>query len=283
MKEDSMFIRRNKTYDLPNGQVFIDFKNDSNPLFIISKILRERTKVLDIGAGNGIFAKYLMENHFECCIDGIEPSKYASQLAKQYYRKFYIGEAQEFYKEIKSEEYDYIILADVIEHMQNPLNLLKELRAIIPYQCKIILSLPNVAFGAVRFSLMNGIFDYSDSGILENTHLRFFTLKTIESLVENSEFYIEKIFYLQRKLNVSEINLERLKLNPLIFYHVKNDPLAFTYQFVVILTKKQCIPENIYIGERSKFNYLKYFIRRHKNFTPISILFFLVRLLKRLK
>lgn len=275
-----MFIRSNNSYDFDGKVGCKSLYCDSNPLFTISKILRDGAKILDIGAGNGILARLLMERGFNCTIDGIEPNIYAAEIAKPYYRNFYVGKVQEFLREITHEKYDYIILADVIEHIPDPLQLLKELCAIIPEHCKITMSLPNVAFGAVRFAVLNGIFDYVDSGILEKTHLRFFTLKTLESLIKNSGLNIEKIFFLQRSIIESEINLEKLKLNPLLFYNVKDDPLAFTYQFVVTLTKNPSVSESYYVGEKGKFNYLKYLVRRHKSCFPIKILTFLYRLYK---
>jgi len=94
-------------------------------------------------------------------------------------------------------EYDFVVLADVIEHVADPLEFLKQLRTIVSLNTKILISVPNIAFGAIRIELLNGIFDYVDSGIRERTHLRFFTLKTIYELVNELGMNLERIYFLQ--------------------------------------------------------------------------------------
>ena len=72
--------------------------------------------------------------------------------------------------------YDFVVMADVIEHLARPDKVLAEFRRRIAPSTKVCVSTPNVAFVSVRIALLNGVFDDVDSGILERTHLRFFTL-----------------------------------------------------------------------------------------------------------
>ena len=267
-----MFTRSNNSYNCNDMMIeaVMDCKN--SPLFQISKIIPDGVKVLDIGTGNGILSALLQKRHSNLIIDGIEPNSYAAKLAKKYYRNFYIGYGQKFFDVISQEKYDYIILADVIEHIADPLEFLKKLDSIISVKTKIILSIPNIAFGAIRFSLLNGNFDYIDSGIIERTHLRFFTLKTLETLISNSGLNIEKILFLQRSLFRSEIKIQNLKISPFLFHKVKKDPLSFTYHFLVVLTKKFCITEKILLGKKDRFPFFVYLIKRHRNFSLLKLI-----------
>jgi len=278
-----LFIRSKKSYIIDSKTGNTSSYYNSNPLYTISELIPDGAKILDVGSGNGALSRRLKEKRSDFIIDGIELNAYAAELSRQYYRRFYIGDARDYLDEINKEGYDYIVLADVIEHLSDPLEFLKDLYSCLTTKSRIIISLPNIAFGAIRFSLLNGNFDYVDSGILERTHLRFFTLKTLKSLIKNSDLNLEKIFYLQRSLIESEIPLEKLKLSPFLFYNINKSPLAYTYQFVVTLGKKPCITESIFVGATGKFSYFKYFARRHKNWILIKILTFLYRLYKNLR
>lgn len=232
-----MFNRLNETYAFDQKQLRYIFADEANPLTRISKIIPEKSKVLDIGAGNGLLANVLLQSHIELIIDGIEPSMYATNLAKQYYRNFYTGHAQEFFALIKQENYDYIVLADVIEHMVDPLTFLQELSKHVSASTKIVISTPNVAFGAVRIALMNGEFRYVDSGLLERTHVRFFNYETLLELVKQGGFCSLKLFLLTRDILGCEIPIHPNLKNLFYLLSIWRDKFAHTYQFLVVLSK----------------------------------------------
>jgi 2-polyprenyl-3-methyl-5-hydroxy-6-metoxy-1,4-benzoquinol methylase len=164
--------------------------------------------------------------------------------------------------EILNEKYDFIVFADVIEHIDNPINVLKNFFEKIDYEkTKVIISTPNVAFGAVRLSLMQGSFNYVDSGILEKTHLRFYTLESLKLLMSNLNLNIEKLYYLNRNFNNTETNLNDLKLNPLLIYFVSKDRMSHVYQFLLVLSKKNILTEERIFGNKSNFPILEYIFK----------------------
>jgi 2-polyprenyl-3-methyl-5-hydroxy-6-metoxy-1,4-benzoquinol methylase len=232
-----MFNRINETYSFDPKLINNIFADEANPLNRISKIIHENAKVLDVGAGNGLLANVLRQNHAELVIDGIEPNQYATKLAKQYYRNFYTGYVQDFYSLIGQENYDYIVLADVIEHMQDPLTFLQELSKHIGATTKIVISTPNVAFGAVRIALMHGEFRYVDSGLLERTHLRFFTYETLLELGKQSGFGTLNLQLLFRDILGCEIKISPSIKNFFYLLSIAHDELAHVYQFLVVLNK----------------------------------------------
>lgn len=254
-----MFKRLSKTYDLNPSIVDEILKDDANPLNRIYQLIPDGSKVLDIGAGNGLLALILQRGR-NIIIDGIEPDPYGATLAKKFYRNFYCGLAQKFKKQILKEEYDFIVLADVIEHMQDPLTFLQELTTELPNKTKIILSVPNVAFGAVRVSLLNGNFDYVDSGLLERSHIRFFTLKTMLELVSKIGINIEKLFFLQRDIFNCEIPLKMHHVNPITLWRILSDEYSSVYQFLFVLSKKSVNTENKFYGQKTKFSIIQYIL-----------------------
>jgi SAM-dependent methyltransferase len=80
--------------------------------------------------------------------------------------------------------FDVVIFADVLEHLAWPVGVLRAYTALLRDEGSVIVSLPNVGLWSVRLSLLFGNFAYDDSGVLDRTHLRFFTRRTARQLLE---------------------------------------------------------------------------------------------------
>lgn len=97
-------------------------------------------------------------------------------------------------EDIRLEEtFDVILAADVLEHLPRPELLLPQIGRWLKPDGLFIASLPNVANITVRLQVAAGHFPYADRGILDRTHLRFFTRRSARQLIEDGEFRIEKI------------------------------------------------------------------------------------------
>lgn len=214
----------------------------ANPLNHIVKFIREDAEVLDIGAGNGILALLLNKLKREVKVDAVEPDIAARQRINSIYREVYGLDLEAFLRQDRSRQYDYIVMADVIEHIANPEPLLKLLKQLLKPGGKIILSTPNVAFASVRLALLYGKFDYVDSGILEKTHLRFYTRKTILKLFDAAQLNVETELHCKRNPFSCEIPLGGLTFSYRLMNLIGCDPLSWVYQFVFVLTKER--PEN---------------------------------------
>lgn len=249
-----MFNRPETTYNLFPGIEKAILQDLASPLKVMADIIETGSKVLDIGAGNGLLARVLQEHHNNTIvIDGIEPCSYAAEMARSSYRNFYEGYAQDFLEIIWQEHYDFIVMADVLEHMTDPFQFLTELVKVITPKTKIITSIPNVAFGTIRLALLHGDFKYVDSGILEKTHVRFFTLQTIQDLVNNTHLNMDELYHLQRNLFSTEVNINQYNLNPLVVRSLLKDELASTYQFLLVLGKEKSPTKTYFVGQPVKF------------------------------
>jgi len=249
-----VFQRPEHTYDFDPKIIDLILNDEANPLNRIYNLIPDGAKVLDIGAGNGLLALIMLKSGKKVLIDGIEPDSYAVAIGKKYYRNLFCGSAQEFKQDIIQEDYNFIVLADVIEHMKDPLTFLSELCSELSKKTRVVLSIPNISFGAVRISLLNGHFDYVDSGLLEKSHIRFFTLKTILKLVTEIEMNIEKLFYLQRDIFNSEIPVVRSQTNFFCLRRILKDSLSSTYQFLLVLTKNSVEPEKAFYGQGTRLS-----------------------------
>lgn len=217
--------------------------NDSaNPLNHIVRSIPDGAVVLDIGAGNGILARLLRDVGRKVIIDAIEPDPAAREFSGDLYRKMYDCDIETFLDKAvdTSMRYDIVVMADVIEHLSNPQHYLCRLKALLSSKGFFAISTPNVAFLSVRLALLAGRFDYVDSGILERTHLRFFTRKTLQQLFSAVNLFPIAEFHCLRDPFSTEISLNGESISFSLLLKLAGDDLASVYQFLFFLGAKPC-------------------------------------------
>lgn len=147
-------------------------------------------QVLDVGVGVGVIGKYCQE--IGLSVTGIEPVSDWAESAKPYYQKMLASNLDR----IPDQElagYDVIVLADVLEHMPDPDGSMERLIRLQDDQCMYFISVPNIANIWVRLNQLIGKFEYTDRGILDRTHLRFFTRNSITNLLVSRGLIIYQI------------------------------------------------------------------------------------------
>jgi SAM-dependent methyltransferase len=160
---------------------FKAFKHSSH--YWILKMLepeKNHLKILDVGTASGYLGKVLGGKGHS--VSGIENDLAAAEKAKGYYDSFQLVDL-ESYEFPYRREFDYILFADVLEHLRDPASVLRKCLPALKESGKIIISVPNVANLVVRLSLLFGRFDYMDRGILDRTHLRFFTFRSLDKML----------------------------------------------------------------------------------------------------
>ena len=139
-------------------------------------------RVLDVGCGSGNTGKFLKETFNVKEVVGIELNESLSREAKNNLDKLIVGDIQTIHLPFEVEYFDCIILADVLEHLYNPWDVMERLISFLKYDGIILASLPNVQHWTILLELLRGEWDYKKTGILDNTHIRFFTRKSIEKM-----------------------------------------------------------------------------------------------------
>lgn len=263
--ERGVFERPAQTFELDPRVIGWILADAANPLNRIAKIIPAGAAVLDIGAGNGILARLLGASGHSFYIDAIEPDPVAEKAAAPYYRSIFKGGLEEYLDSSDSQKarYDFVVMADVMEHLANPEPVLKRLKSLLSPGGRIVISTPNVAFGSVRLAMLNGCFDYVDSGILERTHLRFYTRKTLHHLFSVSGLYSGAEYHCLRDPLASEVVLDNFPLMPWAVTKIARDDLSFVYQFLFVLCPAPCattIKENL--GARVAWLPIKYLVQR---------------------
>ncbi len=151
------------------------------------QLVTENAAVLDIGCACGDFGKTLHEQK-HCTMTGVEYDSTQADIAMATgaYRQvivFDLNQLREHQWPEFEHRFDYIVCADVLEHLLEPSATLNALKSYLKPDGKFLISLPNVAHASVKADLMNDLFNYTPHGFLDRTHLRFFTWKSIGSFL----------------------------------------------------------------------------------------------------
>lgn len=144
----------------------------------ILRLVRQlgRGPILDVGAAQGMLGQLLQDAGEKFTLDAIEPNPVWADLARPYYRRVQACGIEE--ADLPDGTYNTVVCADVLEHLPDPVGALQRLRQAATDDALFIISLPNVAHLAVRLMLLFGRFPRMERGILDRTHLQFFTRDT---------------------------------------------------------------------------------------------------------
>ena len=144
--------------------------------------LPAQNKILDVGTASGTLARMCQNNSLR--LFGVEPNPEWARIATPLYEKIWVGYIDDIGDELLK-GYNAVVLGDVLEHLSTPETVLQKLAAFQGSNSVFMISVPNIANLWVRLNLLFGRFDYTDRGILDKTHLRFFTRKTLITMLKN--------------------------------------------------------------------------------------------------
>ena len=226
-----MNISTNKSYPVPEQPL----DNNSSQKKMLDFIGQDKS-VVDFGCATGYLARLLTQQ--QCIVTGIEIDPEAAKVAEQYCHKVIVADLDFVaIKDILPEQqFDVAVFGDVLEHLRDPWRLLRDVKYTLKPDGYIVASIPNIAHGAIRLSLLQGKFEYTELGILDNTHLRFFTRKTVEDLIENSGYLLKEIektkipIFTDNNL-VPQIIID--EINKSIIDRLREDEDIDTLQFII--------------------------------------------------
>jgi 2-polyprenyl-3-methyl-5-hydroxy-6-metoxy-1,4-benzoquinol methylase len=210
-----------------------------NPNHSASKIialLEPRQEVLEVGCASGSQTRFLKET-LACRVTGIEIDKLAAEDARPYCENLIIGNIENLDLSMKlgDKRFDVITFADVLEHLYEPTEALKKVRPFIKEGGYLIASIPNIAHAAVCWELAHGRFDYQKYGLLDNTHIRFFTKKNVAKLFGDAGYRITSWDRVTKLPQETEFNVHYGSDRDQAFLEwiERSNPEANTYQFIV--------------------------------------------------
>lgn len=187
--------------------------------------------VLELGAASGHMTRAMANQN--CRVTAIEYEVDAAMQLKDVAEAVVVGDLNnpETLGAI-SGPFEVVLAGDVLEHVLDPKRVLLQITDLLTPGGRVVISLPHVAHVDVRLALLQGRFDYGPWGLLDETHIKFFTLKTIKDLVRSAGLTITDLQRVRIPAFETELGVARKSVNTRVLSDILADPEAETYQFV---------------------------------------------------
>jgi methionine biosynthesis protein MetW len=213
-------------------------EGSGNPWTLVAERVGRGRSVLDVGCWDGALAALLRDER-GCRVRGVERDPEAAARARA--RGVDVLEADVeapgWERALSGARFDAVVLADVVEHVREPRALLATVRdALLAPGGSLVASVPNVAHGSVRLSLLLGDFDATETGLLDATHLRFFTRRSLLALLREAGLRATSVEAAPKDVPealAAALLARRGLSDPGLLRLLTSDPDAVAYQFVV--------------------------------------------------
>jgi methionine biosynthesis protein MetW len=219
--------------DQARYEVKIDLGNANTSHTQLVSLVGTDKRVLDIGCGPGDLGRVLTSRG--CDVHGIEIDEAAAEKARELLAEVVVADLDKtgVTEHFAAQSFDVVVLADVLEHLRNPVQVLKDAATLLVPGGTVVASIPNVSHGSVRLSLLQGRWRYTDTGLLDETHIRFYTRSHVMRLFDDAGMVIDALRgTVEDPLNV-EVTVDADRLPPTAVEWVRHQPDALVYQFIV--------------------------------------------------
>ena len=213
-----------------------------NSLLLILEQVRSHSTVLEFGPANGRLTRYLKEE-LHCKVYLVELDEVAGKEALQYGEDLVTGDIEtfEWLEKYRNIRFDYLIFADVLEHLRKPLEVLIQAKLLLKEDGSVLLSVPNLAHNAVLINLLNNQFQYNPIGLLDNTHIHMFTKTSLETMLSDAGLIPVKRMATYGKTEGIEIPADLNAVHGIRAEFWNSRPYGEVYQFIYE-AKKEGVP-----------------------------------------
>lgn len=247
----------------------LDVGSTNSLSLIISQIKRGST-VLEFGPANGRMTKYLKEV-LDCKVYLVEIDEEAGKQALQYAEDLVVGDIETYswMDKYENHRFDYITFGDVLEHLRDPEQVLLSAKMVLKHDGSIIMSVPNLAHNAVLINLMNNEFEYNRVGLLDNTHIHFFTKNNLENTLNRTGLTVAKRFATYAPVGSIEIENTYSSVAGIDESFWKSRQYGDIYQFIYEVKKGSEFVKDTenHIKSGMNFYYLQVYFDRGKGFS----------------
>lgn len=204
-------------------------------LSVLRSFVKEKARVLDLGIGSGSLGRELREQ-LHCRLDGVTINPDEQAVASHWYERIAVLDLDRPGWDLgfQQHEYDVIVCADVLEHLKHPELVLSACERLLRPDGALLVSVPNVAYAGLVADLMRGNFDYGREGLMDHTHLRFFTRRSFGKLLASRGWEVETVEPIEQPLHETEFTMAFDALPPSVGRHLLAQPDADAYQLVFV-------------------------------------------------
>lgn len=214
-------------YDVP-----VDPLAPNNVHAMTLRLVGHNKRILEFGCASGHMTRAFVSQGNQVVAIEIDPE--AAQRAAKSAERVIVGdlETMDLAAILGENTFDVVTFGDVLEHLRDPHSVLKAARRFLRPDGFAVISLPNVAHADVRLALVEGRWDYQPFGLMDNTHIRFFTRDSCRKLVREAGFHVAVLDRVIRPAFSTELGVVRERFPEDVIDQILRDPDAETYQFV---------------------------------------------------
>lgn len=216
--------KNNPKYDFPSDVHVEHFSQISS-----------NSNILDIGCATGYNGEYLFKEK-NCFLTGVDinPAHITSCKQRNCYKDLKLINLNMLKSELDDyvNSFDYILMLDVIEHLYNPVSVINKLKKLLAEKGRMIFSIPNISHASIKISLMQNKFRYTDLGLLDTTHIRFFTLETIIDLFNKTNMQINNIDFVFKPF-CTNIDKDVCLKGQKYLKELEDDFESYVYQYII--------------------------------------------------
>jgi GT2 family glycosyltransferase/2-polyprenyl-3-methyl-5-hydroxy-6-metoxy-1,4-benzoquinol methylase len=211
----------------------VDLENKNLAHTLMIELVGTNKQVLDVGCATGYLDRVFQERG--CSVTGIEINKEAARAARQYCGRVLTIDVEQlnWKRAFRNLRFDVILFGDVLEHLKDPRKILVTARDFLAPEGYLVASIPNVAHASLKLHLLAGEFRYRPLGLLDESHLRFFTFDTIKAMFDEAGYVIDDVRRVKLGAFETEIALEPQSFPPEVLDFALKDAESLTYQFVI--------------------------------------------------
>ena len=216
-----------------------DFELDlesNNTMKLINDLIDNSSDVLEFGCACGRLTKYLKEKK-NCKVTIVEIDEEAGKRASQFAEKSFLGSnvgdiEKYIWCENLESKFDYIIFADVLEHLYYPEKVLARCKEFLKANGSILVSVPNIAHNSIIIDLIKNKFNYRRTGLLDDTHIRFFTNSSFKEMLKKIKLKAVKEFATYSKVGNNEFDNNYTYVNEHVAKELNKRNMGMVYQYV---------------------------------------------------
>ena len=199
---------------------------------LLARVPKNST-VLELGCATGYMTKYMKEN-LECAVDVVEIDRESLAIASAYAEDSFEGDLEQtaWFEHYQEKRYDCVLIANVLEHIRNPLEVLQKARTLLKPSGKLLIAVPNVAHSDVILNLLHDDWHYTELGLLDNTHVYFYGRDNVIAMLEAAGFSVKE----EDDVYLSMLETEQMPpidgVPDAVVEYLRARPRGDVYQFV---------------------------------------------------
>lgn len=202
-------------------------------LSVLAGLIAPGSRVLDLGTGSGALGRTLRQER-GCAVDGVTLSADEQAAARAGYERLEVLDLEDpaWPQRFADRRYDVVVCADVLEHLRHPERVLQACRELLRPDGWLLVSIPNVSYAGATVALVHGDWKYGHEGLLDRTHLRFYTRRSFRRLLEAEGWRVERVEPIDHTWYYTEFWTPFDHLPPAVARYLLAQPDASAYQLV---------------------------------------------------